>query len=732
MQAFLPSASGRIGEMQTTPQKTKERKVPLLNLNKKPVPTLNLNNLMNVPARGTPRVVDMVDRLENLESARSHKAEQISIETARMAPVADMVDRIEKRGSVRSNKAEQFSIETARMEEQFSARMTPRILDQVEKIESARSHKAEHFSLETARMSERSHKAGRFSLETARMSARSHKAEHLSLDTARMEEQFFPRMTPRILDQVEKIESARSHKGEHVSLDTARMEEQFFPRMTPRILDRVEKIERIFDQVEKIEAGRSPKSEHLSEVSEEPNTNQSAGSASSRTSSCRNGRFGSQAPHASLNQYCIGTPRPRARTSSFENSSPNEADEQGLSPLESDDESDDDASSMSDGQAHDDEQALIPLASEACLGTPRPGLRTSSMSDRHAHEADEQELSPVESDDESDDESNDEGDDESDDEGQALLVPVVKQSVEKAHEVLCRHESDVVDQELNPVLEKLDYLKQELEQYLEESEEELCTTQSSSSSSPLNTSRTQSDLDGIDSCEVLRKIEVLAKEMEQSNDDTASVVAQQSLQDENAELRLQIMLLQKENAELKKQQQPKQLVQSSFENDCEGSSFHSDEGSDFESSGEESDVQDDAATEKKEAETKDAAEKNAVNKLNKQFVVQSRVLKGIVFYDVYCGQGNSGFLKSTRYSELSRFHEDVMREVPEFQGQLPRKTFLRHTNTDFVESRRVDLQAYLRAMAMDSRVSQSQVYEDFFQAQEKHDLAAEDGTQLKR
>merc|ERR1711904_546503 len=120
-------------------------------------------------------------------------------------------------------------------------------------------------------------------------------------------------------------------------------------------------------------------------------------------------------------------------------------------------------------------------------------------------------------------------------------------------------------------------------------------------------------------------------------------------------------------------------------------------------------------TEKKEVMTESKAEKNASNTISKEVTVQARVVRRVGYYDVY--QGKARILKSTRYSELSRFHQDVMKEVPEFQGQLPRKTFLRHTNADFVESRRVDLQAYLRGITMDSRVSRTKVFESFFQAQ---------------
>jgi hypothetical protein len=147
------------------------------------------------------------------------------------------------------------------------------------------------------------------------------------------------------------------------------------------------------------------------------------------------------------------------------------------------------------------------------------------------------------------------------------------------------------------------------------------------------------------------------------------------------------------------------------------------------SSDSDSDKGEEASDVKDVSETKDKVEKrdsNASNILSSRLTVQARVAQGVVFYDVFNGQ--HGMSVSTRYSELSRFHEDVMKEVPEFRGQLPRKTFLRHTNTDFVESRRVDLQGYLRAVATDSRVSESKVFQNFFQAQKQLDLSLEDGS----
>jgi len=117
------------------------------------------------------------------------------------------------------------------------------------------------------------------------------------------------------------------------------------------------------------------------------------------------------------------------------------------------------------------------------------------------------------------------------------------------------------------------------------------------------------------------------------------------------------------------------------------------------------------------AELKAKVKNNGSNTQSQKLTVQARVARRVVSYDIYCGdEGKSEILKSTRYSELSRLHEDVMREVPEFRGQLPPKTLLRRTSAAFVESRRVDIQAYLRAIAMDTRVWQSKAFKSFFQA----------------
>merc|ERR1719388_552879 len=98
--------------------------------------------------------------------------------------------------------------------------------------------------------------------------------------------------------------------------------------------------------------------------------------------------------------------------------------------------------------------------------------------------------------------------------------------------------------------------------------------------------------------------------------------------------------------------------------------------------------------------------------------VSSRVEGSIVYYDIFAGPpGTSPKLKTTRFSELDKFHAAVMKEVPDFRGRLPPKTLKRHTRPAFVESRRADIELYLRIMATDRTVSECQAFKNFFQEQ---------------
>lgn len=95
--------------------------------------------------------------------------------------------------------------------------------------------------------------------------------------------------------------------------------------------------------------------------------------------------------------------------------------------------------------------------------------------------------------------------------------------------------------------------------------------------------------------------------------------------------------------------------------------------------------------------------------------VSSRVKGQVAYYDIFAGpSGASAKLKTTRFSELHKFHAQLMREVPDFQGRPPTKTFMRTTKADFVESRRAQIEKYLRLCAT-GLVSQSLAFNDFFQ-----------------
>jgi len=103
--------------------------------------------------------------------------------------------------------------------------------------------------------------------------------------------------------------------------------------------------------------------------------------------------------------------------------------------------------------------------------------------------------------------------------------------------------------------------------------------------------------------------------------------------------------------------------------------------------------------------------------------VQGRVVDGIVYYDICDGSVEGQYdrikFKTTRYSELDEFHASIIKEVPDFKGQLPRKrrfsSSFYGTSDAHIESRRFDIQVYLRVAATDEKVSHSKAFRNFFQ-----------------
>merc|ERR1719261_845589 len=108
-----------------------------------------------------------------------------------------------------------------------------------------------------------------------------------------------------------------------------------------------------------------------------------------------------------------------------------------------------------------------------------------------------------------------------------------------------------------------------------------------------------------------------------------------------------------------------------------------------------------------------------LSKPSRTLTVTARVEGRIAYYDIFAGpSASSRQLKTTRFSELDQFHAAVMKEVPHFRGRLPPKTLKRHTRPAFVESRRADIELYLRIMATDKRVNECPAFQRFFQLQQ--------------
>jgi hypothetical protein len=96
-------------------------------------------------------------------------------------------------------------------------------------------------------------------------------------------------------------------------------------------------------------------------------------------------------------------------------------------------------------------------------------------------------------------------------------------------------------------------------------------------------------------------------------------------------------------------------------------------------------------------------------------VVTALAQDNYVRYDVMAGAAaDSPIVRATRFSELSALHDAITKEMPNFQGELPRKTFRHFTWKDaaFIEGRRADIEQYLREAATHARQSTS--FREFF------------------
>jgi hypothetical protein len=96
-------------------------------------------------------------------------------------------------------------------------------------------------------------------------------------------------------------------------------------------------------------------------------------------------------------------------------------------------------------------------------------------------------------------------------------------------------------------------------------------------------------------------------------------------------------------------------------------------------------------------------------------VVTAEVQNNYVRYEVMAdAAADSPIVRTTRFSELSALHNAITKELPHFQGELPRKTFrpCAWKGEAFIEGRRADIERYLREAATHARQSTS--FREFF------------------
>eukprot|EP00929_Paragymnodinium_shiwhaense_P001863 TRINITY_DN102072_c0_g1_i1.p1 TRINITY_DN102072_c0_g1~~TRINITY_DN102072_c0_g1_i1.p1 ORF type:complete len:796 (-),score=313.26 TRINITY_DN102072_c0_g1_i1:127-2514(-) len=95
-----------------------------------------------------------------------------------------------------------------------------------------------------------------------------------------------------------------------------------------------------------------------------------------------------------------------------------------------------------------------------------------------------------------------------------------------------------------------------------------------------------------------------------------------------------------------------------------------------------------------------------------RLVLRAQVREEVVYYDILSGGPESQLLKTTRFSELYDLHKAILKDLPSFEGQFPRRTLRKHMEPEFIEARRADLELYLRVAASHARISDA--FQEFF------------------
>eukprot|EP00927_Polykrikos_kofoidii_P026534 TRINITY_DN235_c0_g2_i1.p1 TRINITY_DN235_c0_g2~~TRINITY_DN235_c0_g2_i1.p1 ORF type:complete len:696 (-),score=159.26 TRINITY_DN235_c0_g2_i1:39-2126(-) len=99
-------------------------------------------------------------------------------------------------------------------------------------------------------------------------------------------------------------------------------------------------------------------------------------------------------------------------------------------------------------------------------------------------------------------------------------------------------------------------------------------------------------------------------------------------------------------------------------------------------------------------------------------VVKADVKPDTCYYHVFSGPGEEAVkLRTTRFSELCKLHLALVNEMGvSFQARLPRKTLRRITDPSVIETRRGDIELYLRVASVSA--GQTAAFKKFFESAE--------------